>query len=106
MSHLRLTLPVLLGILTLTTISPRSTRAADRPNILFCIADDASWPHFSAYGTKFVNTPNFDRVAKEGILFNFAFTPLPKCSPSRAAILTGRYPWQLEEAADHNGIFP
>jgi arylsulfatase A-like enzyme len=80
--------------------------AADRPNILFCIADDASWPHMSAYGTKFVNTPNFDRVAKEGILFNNAFTPLPKCSPSRAALLTGKYPWQLEEACDHNGVFP
>jgi arylsulfatase A-like enzyme len=92
------------GFLLISTATRLS--AADRPNILFCIADDASWPHMSAYGTKFVKTPNFDRVAKEGILFNNAFTPLPKCSPSRASILTGRYPWQNEEAADHNGLFP
>src|SRR4051794_19534883 len=76
------------------------------PNILFCIADDASWLHFSAYGCRFVNTPNFDRVAREGILFRNAFPPLPKCSPSRACLLTGRYPWQNEEACDHYGIFP
>ena len=40
------------------------------------------------------------------MLFNNAFTPLPKCSPSRASILTGRNPWQNEEACDHNGLFP
>ncbi len=77
-----------------------------RPNILFAIADDVSWPHFGAYGTKWVTTPNFDRVAKDGILFHNAFTSNPKCSPSRASILTGRYSWQLEEATNHFGIFP
>ncbi len=50
-----------------------------RPNILFAIADDAS--HMGAYGHDFVNTPNFDRVAKEGILFENAFTSNPKCAP-------------------------
>ena len=54
------------------------------PNILFCIADDQSWPHASAYGCPWVNTPAFDRVAREGILFNNAFTPNAKCAPSRA----------------------
>ncbi len=88
------------------SVMARAAEQVARPNILFCIADDASWSHWGAYGCKFVNTPNFDRVAREGILFNNAFTPLPKCSPSRAAILTGRYPWQNEEACDHNGIFP
>ena len=80
--------------------------ADDRPNILFAIADDASWPHTGAYGCTWVKTPNFDRVAREGILFNHAFTSNPKCSPSRACILTGRSTWQLEEACDHFGIFP
>ncbi len=74
-----------------------------RPNILFAIADDAS--HMSAYGHKFVNTPNFDKVAREGILFLNAFTTNPKCSPSRASILTGRHTWNLEEACCHYGIF-
>jgi arylsulfatase A-like enzyme len=93
-----------LAALLLLALSAPPIYAADRPNILFCIADDAS--HFGAYGHKFVRTPNFDRVAREGIRFDFAFTPLPKCSPSRASVLTGRYPWQNEEACDHNGVFP
>lgn len=79
---------------------------AERPNILFCIADDLSYPHMGAYGTKWVKTPAFDRVAREGLLFNNAYTPNAKCSPSRACILTGRNSWQLEEAANHVPLFP
>ncbi|MBO2945247.1 sulfatase [Paenibacillus sp. F411] len=75
-----------------------------RPNILFAIADDAS--HMGAYGHKFVNTPNFDRIAEEGILFQNAFTTNPKCAPSRASILSGMHTWQMEEACNHYGIFP
>ena len=76
-----------------------------KPNILFAIADDMS--HASAYGYKFLNTPNFDQIAKEGILFNRAYTPSSKCAPSRSVIITGRNPWQLEEAANHNPVlFP
>ncbi len=77
-----------------------------RPNILFCLADDASFPHMSAYGTTWVNTPAFDRVAKEGVLFMNAYTPNAKCAPSRATILTGRNSWQLEEAGNHWPYFP
>ncbi len=76
------------------------------PNILFAISDDQSFPHASAYGCTWVNTPAFDRVAREGILFNNAFTPNTKCAPSRSVILTGRNPWQLEAAANHNPFFP
>jgi arylsulfatase A-like enzyme len=80
--------------------------AAERPNILFCIADDASFPHAGAYGTKWVKTPGFDRVAKEGLLFTHAYTPNAKCSPSRACILTGRNTWQLKQACNHIPFFP
>ena len=51
-------------------------------------------------------TPAFDRVAKEGLLFNHAYTPNAKCAPSRACILTGRNSWQLKEAANHICYFP
>lgn len=79
--------------------------AAERPNILFVIADD--WGrHASAYGTPWIKTPGFDRVALSGLLFNNAFTPNAKCAPSRAILLTGRYSWQLEEAANHMCYFP
>jgi len=75
------------------------------PNILFAIADD--WGlHAGAYGTPWVNTPAFDRVAKEGLLFKNAFTPMAKCAPSRAIVLTGRHLWQNEEAGNHMAYFP
>ena len=80
--------------------------AADRPNILFAISDDQSFPHASAYGTEWVNTPGFDRVAEMGLLFTRAYTPNAKCAPSRAIILTGRYSWELEEAANHVFFWP
>ena len=80
--------------------------AAERPNILFAIADDWSWPHASAYGAKEIDTPGFDRVAKAGVLFDQAFVVAPQCSPNRASILTGRPIWQLEEAGTHNSVFP
>jgi len=76
------------------------------PNILFAIADDASYPHMSAYGCEWVKTPAFDKVASDGILFSNAYTPNAKCAPSRACILTGRNSWQLEEAANHWPYFP
>ena len=75
-----------------------------KPNILFAIADDAS--HFGAYGHGFVKTPVCDGLAKNGALFENAFTPSPKCAPSRASILTGRYPWQNTEACNHQCFFP
>ena len=59
--------------------------AIQQPNILFVIADDMS--HTSAYGHKFVNTPHFDKLGKEGLRFTHMYTPSSKCSPSRAAIL-------------------
>ena len=77
-----------------------------KPNILFCIADDATYKHMGAYGTKWVSTPAFDRVAAEGILFERAYTPNAKCAPSRSSILTGRNSWQLKEAANHWPVFP
>lgn len=97
-----MSLRCLLALLCLAVV----VRAAERPpNILFAIADD--WgAHAGAYGTRWVKTPHFDRVAKEGVLFTRAFTPNAKCAPSRACILTGRNSWQLEAAANHICYFP
>ena len=52
-----------------------------KPNILFVISDDQSYPHTSIYGTKWISTPGFDRVAEEGLLFSQAYTTNAKCSP-------------------------
>jgi arylsulfatase A-like enzyme len=89
---------------SLLAASERPGPAASRPNILFAIADDMG--HAGAYGTRWVKTPNFDRLADRGILFLNAYTPNAKCSPSRACILTGRNPWQLEAAANHWPYYP
>src|SRR5262245_11838494 len=77
-----------------------------RPNILIAIADDQSWVHTGAGSDKVVKTPAFDRVARSGVLFRNAFCPAPQCSPGRAALLTGRNIWQLEEAGTHASLFP
>ncbi len=81
-------------------------KPARRPNILFAISDDQSWLHTSATGDPVVKTPAFDRVAASGVLFNNAISGSPGCAPSRAAILTGRPHWQLEEAGTHASFFP
>lgn len=96
----------LLALAVLALGATASGFAATRPNILFCIADDASYRHFSANGCTWVKTPAFDRVAREGVLFSHAYTPNAKCAPSRAIVLTGRNSWQLESAADHGGYYP
>ncbi len=79
---------------------------AKRPNILFVIADDWGNGHAGAFGCKWVRTPSFDRIAREGVVFTNCFTSNPKCSPSRATMLTGRNSWQLKEAVNHFSIFP
>lgn len=77
-----------------------------QPNILFVISDDQSYPFASAYGYKAIHTPAFDRIAYEGVLFTNAFAASPGCSPSRAALLTGRNCWQIEQAGTHASAFP
>jgi N-sulfoglucosamine sulfohydrolase len=106
----RILLPVLIGSYLLFGAAPRGAverrPAAQRPNILFAIADDWAYGYAGAYGSQWVNTPGFDRVARAGLLFTRAYTPNAKCAPSRAIILTGRNSWQLEEAANHVPFFP
>ena len=75
--------------------------SAERPNILFAIADDWGWPHASAYQNDDVcQTPTFDRIAGNGILFHHAYVSSPSCTPSRNAILTGQDFWRLGGGAN------
>ncbi len=88
-----------LALMLLTLLIPATVFAAPkRPNILFCFADD--WGRYaSAYRTgpkdntpnAVVRTPNFDRIAKEGVLFNHAFVTAPSCTPCRSSLLSGQY---------------
>lgn len=87
--------------------APPETKGTEaRPNILVLISDDQSWLHTSASGDAVVRTPNFDRVAKDGVRFTHAFCNAPTCSASRAAMLTGRNCWELKAGANLWGTVP
>ncbi|MBI5723086.1 MAG: sulfatase-like hydrolase/transferase [Planctomycetes bacterium] len=63
-----------------------------KPNILWICTDSQRWDTLGCYGNPFVHSPNIDRLAREGVLFENAFTQSPLCTPSRGSFLTGRYP--------------
>lgn len=69
-----------------------SFAAQPRPNILFILSDDHSYPFIHCYGREEMKTPNLDRFAAEGIMCRRMFTGAPQCVPSRATIMTGRSP--------------
>jgi N-sulfoglucosamine sulfohydrolase len=93
-------------VIALILLPALTEGAPRRPNILFAFADD--WGrHASAYGkienessaNRVVQTPNFDRVAREGILFKNAFVTAPSCTPCRSSLLSGQYFWRTGRAA-------
>jgi len=63
-----------------------------KPNIITILIDDMGWRDLTCYGSTFYETPNIDRLAEEGVLFLNAYAPSPVCSPSRASLMTGKYP--------------
>lgn len=75
-----------------------------RPNIVFFVADDLAADDIGPYGNRHVRTPNLDRLAGESLLFLAAFASSPTCSPSRASLLTGMYPFRNGAHANHTGI--
>ena len=79
---------------------------AVRPNFLFIVTDDQSWIHNSYAGYPAVKTPNFDRIANEGVYFRHAYASAPTCTASRSAILAGQHFWRLGSAAQLWGEFP
>jgi arylsulfatase A-like enzyme len=78
-------------------------KGKEKPNIVFFMADDWSWPHAGALGDPVVQTPNFDHIGREGVLFENAFVSTPSCTPSRLSILTGQHHWRLKEGDSLGG---
>jgi arylsulfatase A-like enzyme len=68
---------------------------ADRPNVIVLLADDLGWTGVSCYGSDLHETPNIDRLARRGVKFTDAYAACTVCSPSRAALMTGKYPARL-----------
>ncbi len=71
---------------------PPVTAADRKPNVVFFLVDDLGWRDLGAFGSTFYETPNADRLAREGMRFTSAYAACPVCSPTRASIQTGRYP--------------
>ena len=85
-----------LGTAALSTVTLGNTpMPAERPNILFILADDMGWGDLSCYGRPDYQTPNLDRLAKEGMRFTNAYSAAPVCTPTRVGFHTGRYPARL-----------
>lgn len=63
-----------------------------RPNVVFFLVDDLGWTDLGTFGSSFYETPNVDQLAASGLKFTSAYAACPVCSPTRASILTGRYP--------------
>ena len=66
-----------------------------RPNIVLFLVDDLGWGDFGCYGDTFHETPNVDRLAAEGMKFTNGYAAAPVCSPSRAGLMTGKWPARL-----------
>ena len=75
------------------------------PNIVLIMADDLGWKDLHCYGNEKLDTPNLDRLAKQGLLFTDAYSASPVCTPTRAALMTGEAPARLN-ITNHAGGFP
>jgi arylsulfatase A-like enzyme len=71
------------------------TEKIEKQNFVFILVDDLGWTDLSCYGSNFHETPNIDQLASQGMLFTNAYAACPVCSPTRASIMTGKYPSRL-----------
>ncbi len=76
-------------------LSSSCARIPERPNIVLILADDLGWNQLGCYGSSFYETPHLDALARQGTRFTDAYAASPICSPSRASIMTGKYPARL-----------
>lgn len=75
-----------------------------KPNILLILADDLSWFDLGCYGSKDVNTPNIDKLAREGMTFNHAYTATAMCAPTRQQLYTGLFPVRSGAMGNHSSV--
>lgn len=87
-----LVMALLILLMYATPIFPQNKQARRPPNIILIVTDDLGWRELGVYGNRFNETPNLDRMAKEGVRLTSAYSAAPVCSPTRAALMTGKYP--------------
>src|SRR5262245_11710382 len=81
----------LLGLLLGVAAPAPAAEAASKPNVVFILADDLGWTDLGCQGSKYYQTPNLDKLAKDGMRFTAGYTCGPNCQPTRAALMTGQY---------------
>jgi len=86
---------IVFGTLAITLFACTKQQDKPLPNIVFFLVDDLGWMDVGCYGSSFYNTPNIDALAKGGVRFTDAYAACHVCSPTRASILTGKYPARL-----------
>src|SRR3954464_2487581 len=79
-------------VLLIAAVCPAAPR---RPNVVVFVADDLGWRDLGYAGSTFYESPNIDALAKRGAVFTSAYAACPVCSPTRAALLTGKYPQRV-----------
>jgi arylsulfatase A-like enzyme len=90
------TFAILVAAILLVAGHVDCARAADRPpNVILILIDDMGWTDLSCYGSKFYETPNIDRLAASGMRFTNGYSACTVCSPTRSAVMTGKYPARL-----------
>lgn len=77
------------------SISTAAQSNARKPNVIFILADDLGWSELGCYGNSFNETPNLDKLARQGTRFTSAYASAPVCSPYRAALMSGQYPARI-----------
>ncbi|MCP4093481.1 MAG: sulfatase [Planctomycetes bacterium] len=77
-------------------VSSTASQVAPQPNFVFILVDDLGWTDLSSFGSSFYETPNVDSLASSGMKFTSAYAACPVCSPTRASILSGKYPARLD----------
>ena len=82
----------LTALAPLTLLQGNQSIQKQKPNIIFILVDDLGYADIGCYGSKFYETPNIDRLARQGVRFIDAYAACPVSSPTRASIMTGRYP--------------
>ncbi len=79
----------------LTVAPTMMAQTTPKPNVILVLLDDLGWRDFGVYGSKYYETPELDRLARDGVRFTQAYAACPVCSPTRASIMTGKYPARL-----------
>src|SRR5215470_15439978 len=85
-------------VCSMVALGVSTTRAADtapKPNFVLILADDLGWTDLACYGSKLYETPNIDQLARDGMKFTQNYSACTVCSPTRGALLTGKYPGRL-----------